>query len=339
MEYLAFHQSINQLEIKPLYLVLGSEKFLRMQTIEMILKKLGGDNIFYKEYHGDNDVNWNFIWNDLYSEALFEDFSLIVLRDADKSLSRLQEQITSYIQSPPKTASFIIELEKLDQRLKFGQFLKQHSFLIQCSPLKEIKSGSKGSELSQWIKLQAEKYNKKIRADANQMLCELLGNNLQDIDSHLIQLVTNIQNRTEITAEDIKKTIQGLNKVDVFEFLDTIFSENLAKSLQMSYQLFSKGLQGKDGKVISDSTGIALQFLRLVHYRIRQLWQIGVAHDSSVQEFIRRKLYKQINQFPEKRLKKIWSKALETEINIKVKGMNPQFAIEELIQCIITLTK
>ncbi|HNZ66668.1 MAG TPA: DNA polymerase III subunit delta, partial [Planctomycetota bacterium] len=249
----------------------------------------------------------------------------------------IQDNILAYLKEPPQTACLVLEFEKIDQRLKFGQTLKKKGVLIQCNPLKEEswKSKNRLSELAEWIHLRAEHYQKKIHPDAVQMLCELIGNDLQEIDLHLEKISDKFPNKKEIRPEDLKNAVQNTKKVNVFDFLDTIFSENKQKAFAMSCQLFEKGLVGQDGKNISGSTEITLQILRLIHYRIRQLWQIGVSRDTaSISDFIQRKMKPQAERFSATRLKYIWQKTLETEIAIKVEQVSPELALEKLLNSI-----
>ena len=337
MKYLQFLKKLGHETIKPLYIVSGQESFLKLQAIEAIKNHLGQDRIFFKEYMADKQFEPRRLLDDLYSEALFDDFNLIILRDAQNIIARLHSPLVEYLSNTPAHSVLLIELDKLDQRTKFARLAKEKGVVVECTPLRQdIPSWQKGkrrdSELIEWLYSRVGHYHKNIKETAAYMLAELSGNNLSNLDLQIQKLTLFIKERREIGVADIEAMVQGSKRVNIFELLDAISARQQQTAMRLLYLLFRRGMISQDGQAVYDPTRISLQFLRLIHYRLRQIWKIRVAGDSSdVPPFLRSKLLDHAAKFSPGQLVLIWQRLLQTELAMKSSQTSPELALEQLL--------
>ena len=330
MKYTQFQKSLKK-KIEPLYVITGQENFLKQEMIQTLKNHLGEENIFFKEYQGDNQFDLKRFRSDIYSEPLFEDWNLIILKNAGTVLNSLGETIEKYLENPPSETILVIELNKLDQRLRFSKLIKKKGEIIECNLPKKYSRGA-GDQMVTWIQKRAKHYKKTIGYEASLALQQLSGGNLDDLDMQIQKLSTFVQNRKEIASDDIHRLVGNNTRTNIFDLLDNVFQRNVRQALLLCKDLFEKGSLSQDGQVVSTAAGISLQLLRLFHYRIKQLWKFSVSHDvAKIPPFIKWKLQKEAAHFDARKLIALWEKLLETEFSLKSSRISPQLVIEQLI--------
>lgn len=271
------------------------------------------------------------------TDTLFNDKNLIILKNADTILTELAEPLTNYYKSPNPNSILLVELAKLDKRWKFSKTVAKNAIQVDCSALYDrpkpwLRLPPWESPLTKWVCLRCKKYKKIIQPQVAYFLTECVGNNLKSIDSQLQKIATYIKEIPEITEEHVEKLVYNSKKINVFDLLNAVSERKMDVSLKLCRQVFKNGLQAQDGGTISDSTHIALQIQRLLHYRFKQIWQLGISgNSSSISEFAKKQVSSYTKNFSRKKLIFVWKKLLETEYAIKTSRLDPSSSIEQII--------
>ncbi|NUM36646.1 MAG: DNA polymerase III subunit delta [Candidatus Brocadiae bacterium] len=331
MKYTQFEKSIQKSPLKPVYIILGTEKFLKTQAMDLLKKKVG-EGCFYKEYASDENFSSQNLFADLYSESLFDERNFIVLKDAGKIFSKLGDPLMKYLQSPCSFSTLVLELDKIDQRTKLGKFLKEYDSIIECEPLKENVPWSRENELVKWICQYMERYQKRIKYEAAEMLSEYVGNNLSDLALQIEKLAVYVKEKKEIVPDDIKAIVQATRKVNVFDFQDAISSKDLKKAVKLCDLIFKRYVSTQDGTTLSDHTGIALYLIKMIHKRMKDIWKISISQDTkNIHSFVVSKLQDHCKNFTADSLREIWRKILEAQMDVKISRTDPALSIEKLV--------
>lgn len=337
MNYTQFLTTLEKKKPHHLYVISGSEAFLKAEVIRL-LKALLGDSLFFKEYVGDNSFNIRSFLNDVYSEPLFEDWNLIILRDGHSQIQTLATALEKYLQAPPTSTVLVIEVNKLDQRTRLAKLIEKKGALVDCKPLRSHVSPysrNGASELSEWICKRAMHHKKTIAMPAVQCLQEFVGSDLHSLDLQLQKLALFLGQRSEITVDDIRELVGQNRRTDIFALIDAIFN-NQKVALPMIKKLFAKGSIAQGGQILTEHNHIALQCLRLLHYRVKQLWKFSVNREvTGIPPFVQRKLKAQAQYFAKTQLMAIWEQLLQTEFALKTSRYKPDFAIEQLAMFIM----
>ncbi len=337
MEYLKFEKKITQLKSKALHVFAGPESFLRSEALLLLKKNIGEESLFYKEYNGNEGAKVDSIMMDLASDALFDDFNLIIVKEADSILGDLVEPLKKYMEGPNENSILVVDLQKLDKRSKFAKFVDKKGVLVECNsffdrPKPWLNLPPWESDLVRWVVGRAKHHRKKITSETAFLLTEAIGNSLKDLDSQLQKIATSISDKPQIANEDVERMVKNSKRGSAFDLLDTISACQLPQSLKIAQQIFTNGLEGKDGQAVYDHTHIALQIIRLIHYRLRQLWKVSVSKDpAGIPEYARRKLVQNVQHFPEAKLIRCWQELLETEHLLKTSKVTPALGVEQLI--------
>ena len=332
MKYTQFEKTIAKVPLKAIYILLGTEKFLKNQAIDLLKKKLGEDRLFYKECVSDENFSAQNFFADLYSQSLFDEHNFILLKDANKVLSKLGDSLVKYLGAPCSFSTLVLEMEKIDQRTKLGKFLKEYDSIVDCDPLKENVPWSKENELVKWICMRTERYQKRIRYEAAEMLADYIGNNLNDLSLQIEKLVVYVKDRKEIAPDDIQTIVQATRKVNIFDFQDAISTKDIKKAIKLCDLLFKRYVSTQDGTTLADHTGIALYLIKMIHKRFKDIWRIQVSQDTkSINSYVVNKLRDHCRYFNPDNLREIWRKILEAQMEVKVSRTSPSLAIEKLV--------
>ncbi|WP_372371556.1 DNA polymerase III subunit delta [Candidatus Uabimicrobium sp. HlEnr_7] len=322
-------------KIANFYIFYGKEKFLKEEGIAMVKEKLA--DAFYTEYDVDNQFSVQELISNLSSDVLFNDTNLIILKNADIMTAELLEPLKTYHKAPNPNSVLIMELTKLDNRSKFAKAVKNLATCVECSPLYDrpkpwLRLPPWESDLAKWVCSRVRKYKKTLAPEAAFFLTEYVGNDLKSLDSQLQKIALFLQDKKDITLEDIEKLVGKSKKINIFDLLDAISHKKLDTSLNLMRQVFANGLQEQDGSSTHDPMHIGLKILRLLHYRFKQIWQLGISGDSSsIGEYAKRQVSGFTKNFTKKQLISIWQFLLETELRMKTSRVSPIVSIEQVI--------
>lgn len=370
-DYRKFSQELNT--VGHCYILEGTEHFLKLEAVSLLKEKSGGEGkVFFREYWA-SQINsaeeapelLNLLWNDVYSEPLFEDRNLIILWDANHNfLLKLYERWATFMDSPIACSTLVIILEtspkkeaksdnsnetsddkdikleelsttgkkkkekKLSPQTLLANLLKRDDIIrVQCQPLKSY-------EAVRWVPERVKKYGKKITLQAADLLVERTGAALQNLDQQLQQLVSFIKNRPTIEEKDVEALIQGTRKMDVFGFLNAIFDANKPEAIKIYRLMFQRGIVDMGGKVQHDEQNVARQLIGLFRFHLERLWIAAVSKQfGNMNSYARKILEKQASHFSPQNLCKLWQKLFDVDIATKEPGVSNKYeqAISEFI--------
>jgi DNA polymerase-3 subunit delta len=328
MEHTSFSQFLKK-ETLPLYVFTGTEALLKQEVLQNLKFHLGEEKTFFKEWDNENFDIQKFL-DDVYSSPLFEEWSLLILKRADGLETILYEAIEQYLKVPAHKSVIVLEFDKLDLRTKFGKMVTgKTDYVVECNPLKEKSIFSSGdNKVVQWVLERATFYKTRINYEAANHLVSISGNNLTDLDSQILKLISFVDNQ-EIQTEHVTALVSSQQRTNVFDLLEAIFAKNKRLALSLLNQLFERGNVSQDGEVIMEPMHIALQQIRLIHSRLRQLWKVCVSKKTEgIHPYVKQKLSKQASLFSAPKLSLLWHKLLQTEFVLKTSQQSPKLALE-----------
>lgn len=225
------------LKDQPVYLLAGSEQFLKEENLARIkstfLDKESEDfnfNIFYASLAQTKEIlecvrTLPFLGRKrVVLVRQVEDFSI-----SDKKL------ILSYVRNPQKQALLILETSETNLYEDFFAEISKYARLIFCKPLKD-------KQLFDWIKAQVEAKDKRIEEKAKSVLVDNLGNDLQLLSKALDNLILYIGARRTIEASDVEKMVGPDLTTSAFDLFDAASLGDKEKALGILDSLFKEGI-------------------------------------------------------------------------------------------------
>ena len=221
----------------PVYLLAGTEQFLKEETLARIksafLDKESGDfnfNVFSADSASAEKIL------ECASTAPFLGRKRVVLVRRIEDFSAVDEKfILSYVRTPNRLTLLVLETSQSNLNQDFFAEICKYARVILCKPLKE-------NQLYVWLKAQVEAKGKKIEQKALQLLIDNLGNNLQALTCSLDNLILYIGERETIVLSDVEKLVGRDVTASAFELFDAVIIRDKEKSFQILDSLWKDGV-------------------------------------------------------------------------------------------------
>jgi DNA polymerase III subunit delta len=266
---------------KPVYWLEGEEEFFIDQVIEYAEKGILSESeasfnltIFY-----GRDVSWPDLLNSCTKYPMFSDMQVVILKEA-QAMKEI-EKLESYVEKPLASTLLFVAYKgkKLDGRTKLSKLLKNKSVLLTTKKLYD-------NELPEWASELVKSKSYSITNKALFLLIDHIGNDLSRLNNEVNKLILNLNDRKNITEDDVE-TFVGISKeFNVFELQQAIANKDLYKAIRIIqyfesnpkaapiqlifpslYNYFSKvqmiySISARDEKSVAAAIGVNSYFVR-----------------------------------------------------------------------------
>jgi DNA polymerase III subunit delta len=219
---------LNKHSYKPVYWLEGEEEFFIDQVIEYAEKNIlseteAGFNltIFY-----GRDTSWPDLFNTCRKYPMFSDRQVVILKEAQamKDIEKLEV----YVEKPLSSTLLFVAYKgkKVDGRTKLAKLLKDKAVLLTTKKKYD-------NELPEWTSGLVKSKGYTITNKALFLLIDHIGNDLSRLNNEIDKLILNLQERKNITEDDVE-TFVGISKeFNVFELQQAIASKDLYKAIRI----------------------------------------------------------------------------------------------------------
>ena len=141
---------------------------------------------------------------------MFAERQVVILKEAQHM--RDVDKLDKYIEHPLTSTIFIVghKEKKVDGRGKLAKHLKQYAILISTKKLYD-------NELPEWTDQMIRQKGLDIQNKALHMLVDHIGNDLQRLENEIDKITVNLQNRNQITEDDIENYVGVSKEFNIFE--------------------------------------------------------------------------------------------------------------------------
>ena len=227
------HTEIKSVLNKPLekiYTIYGDEPLFIQRSIEKIRNKASEAGFTErKSIVITKDFDWSILENKSENIDMFSNKKILELKmlGIGPGISG-GKAIKEYLKAPNDFQILIISAEGLDKRSSSSAWVKDlenQGTFITVLPLKN-------SEINQWIKQQAQKYEITITSDAASKLAEMTEGNLFATLQE-IQKVSLIHPKTEIDFKKITNSIVNSSRYEIFDLTDAFITGNRKRTIKI----------------------------------------------------------------------------------------------------------
>ena len=217
-----------QKKFKPLYWLEGEEPFFIDEVVNYAEHHILNESeaafnltIFYGK-----DAEWANVVNACMGYPMFGERKVVLLKEAQ--LMKDIEKLESYIHKPLSSTVLIVSYKekKLDARTKFSKAVKQNGELLSTKKIYE-------SQLPEWTQQMVESFGLTINHTALLLLVDHIGNDLNRLKNEVEKISINLNNRKNITEDDIETYVGVSKEFNVFELQDAISQKNLPKAIRI----------------------------------------------------------------------------------------------------------
>lgn len=266
---------------KPVYWLEGDEEYYINKIVDHaehhILSE--ADSAFNLSVFYGRDANWADVINACRRYPVFAERQVVLIKEAQhmKEIEKLED----YIGKPLSSTILVIAYKdkKVDARYRFGKLVKEKAELFTAKKMFD-------TQLPEWTHEQIKSKGYVITQKALLLIVDHIGNDLNRINNEIDKLLVNLQERKNITEDDVEKYIGISKEYNVFELQDAFGKRDLAKAIKIIqyfernpkagpiqlilpslYNFFSKsfmllGMSQSDEKAVAAALGVNPYFVK-----------------------------------------------------------------------------
>ncbi len=298
------------------YALSGDEDFLKRLVRDKIISTILGDadaDFAVSVYAGDK-LDFSTVRNELDTLPFLAPCRILVVENADPFVTNHRPSLERYATNPSPVGVLILDVKTFPETTKLAKALPDAA-KIACKAPPPYKVPAWCVE---WAK---SRHSKKLGSDAAELLVDLVGPAMGQLDQELGKLASAVGARPAITAEDVAKLVGRTKAADVFRIMDAVGEGKPAEALGILEDLFA---EGEDPMAVMGPLTAQLRKLAAVGRLTASGLPLGEAMNAAKVpgwDKARQSCEKQLRHLGRRRLEKLteWL----AEINLGLKGGNP----------------
>jgi DNA polymerase III subunit delta len=268
-------------KFKPVYWLEGEEEYfideiMKYAEHQILNEQEAGFNltVFYGK-----DAQWTDVLNACRRYPMFAEKQVVLLKEAQQM--KEIEKLESYIEHPLESTIFVVSFKdkKLDGRGKLAKLLKQKAEVITTRKMYE-------NQLPDWTNNHIQGLGFTISQKALMLLIDHIGNDLSRLVNEIDKILLNLQDRKNITEDEIEEFVGISKEYNVFELQSAMAQKDIYKAIRIItyfeanpkaapiqlvlpalYGFFSKvymlyGIDAKDEKSAAATIGVPPFFIK-----------------------------------------------------------------------------
>lgn len=222
-------------ELSPVIALVGDERSLKTSVTNALLQvSLPGEDDAPTRYSGQ-DVDMRTVRDELLTRSMWGDRRVVVIEDASDFVTANRPALEKYCEKPGKKSVLILDVKTLAKNTKLYKIISRNGLIVECSELK-------GAALIKWVQETAKRsYDKSIDRAAVQLLLELAGTALGQLDQELSKLASYVGELPEIDAEAVRRLVGGWKAETTWVMTDAVRDGRTSDALTALDKLLNSG--------------------------------------------------------------------------------------------------
>lgn len=314
-------QHIKSGEFKPVYLIYGTEDYLRKQYRDKMRQAIVGDDTMNYSYFEGKGISVKELIDLGETLPFFSERRLIVVENSG-FFSSTQDELAAYLKELPDTTCFVFVEKDVDKRNKLFKAVSSLGYAANMTPPDE-------RTLMRWIAGLLKSERRQMSESTLRYFLERIDTDMENIRRELDKLVVYTDGREEIVREDIDAVCTVYTESQVFDMVKAVAEKQQVKALQLYYELI-----GQKEAPMRILYWITRQFNQL--YQMKDLQSKGypdhvIAERMGVRDFVVRKNKALCEHFSLAELRQAVEICVEREGDVKTGRLNDRMAVELLI--------
>jgi DNA polymerase-3 subunit delta len=314
MDSLAFLENATKIEPQPLYVLHGDSEFLKRLVVGALRRRIlpSGDESFGLSTYSGEKLAWAAVNDELHTLPFLGSRRLVVIEDADPFVSECRGQLEKYAASPSSSGILVLVVKTWPSTTRLAKMLDDRA-TIDCKTPKPYL-------LPEWCRKQvAGVHGKQLSLEAAQLLVELVGPEMGQLDQELTKLAVYTGQHGQIEVADVDRLVDHSRAADTWKIFDAIGAGQAAEALGILDRLFE---QGAEPLRILGAFSMQLRRLAQVARLAEQGRSLGQAvQEAGVPPFAQRGLEQQLRHLGRRRIDQVYDWLVETDLGLK--GSSP----------------
>ncbi len=309
-------------DIKPIYAIVGADRFLRQEALERILSTVADEMESLGPARFDGaQAELAEVLDEVRTMSLLSSRRIVIVDDADLFITANREALERYARDPAVGGTLIFACQSFPKTTRLSKAIQKSGEVVSCPALK-------GRAVGDWITQRARtNFKKRLIPGTAGTLREHVGDSLGALDAELGKLAAFVGERSEITPADVDALTGNHREETVFGVIDAIASHDVVSAMRHWEQVLATD-RAAPGRAIA---GLAWGVRRLL--KARRDWDNGVSVG-----MLARSMFTDPHQL-QQRLKCVSVKQLEEQLRdlrdadlaVKTGGSTVGLAVEKFI--------
>lgn len=325
MNHTAFFAAIKAGQIAPMYLLEGTEEYIKQQALLRLCEKLLPQGLEQMNLTDLNDPPADALIAAAETLPFMGEKRVVVVRDCDLlTAGRKQENeskaetLLAYLpKASPSTCLVFHVRGKADGRKKLYTYLKKANAIVDFSPMSD-------GECAQWVQKSMRQMGKQLDAATAGQLVFTVGKDAALLKQEMDKLLSFVAERELITAADIESVCTQSLECTVFQMVDA----QVAGHYDEAFRLLSSMVRSGEDRI-----GILAMLLRQyrILYHMRCLLEEGAPQQASalgIPPFAIARTQQQARRYSPENLKAAYDELLAMEYQIKTGQIPPEGCAE-----------
>ena len=232
-------RSIRDGKLSPLYLLLGSERYLRDVAARAITEAALAGTLL-REF---NETSFSLLSDDPHSAIaaaeqlpMMSERRVVRIRDFGRLREAQEETLITYLGNPAPSTVVIFIADELDKRKKATKSLLERCTVVDFSPLKD-------AEAKAWVKTRLGQLKTTADDQVINDIVRLVGTDVQTLFMELDKLASGAADTRRITPALVEELIGRSRELANWELTDHLLAGNRKKALESLYRLLEDDVE------------------------------------------------------------------------------------------------
>ena len=225
--------------LRPLYLLLGPEVYLRRVAAQSITEAALGGTLL-REF---NEASFSLVSDSVQSAIaaaeqlpMMSGTRVIRIRDFAKLREADEDSLIRYLNNPSPSTVMIFAADELDKRKKSTKVLLDVCTVVEFSPLKD-------AEAKTWAKSRLKELKVTVDDQVLSEIIRLVGTDVQTLSNELDKLASAAAGTNRITQDLVDELIGRSRELSNFELGDHLLAGNRKRALETLHRLLEDGAE------------------------------------------------------------------------------------------------
>ena len=225
------NNNIKNKDFKPVYLLYGSEDYLKKQYKQKLKTALlgSGDEMNYSYFEG-KDIEVDKIIGFANTMPFFAERRVVIVENS--GLFKSANDLGDYLKDMPETTVIVFVENEIDKRNKLYKAVSKLGVVAEMNGMDE-------RSLKVWIASRLKNDGKKVTERTIDYFLNKTGSDMETINTELEKLSCFAMDRDVITEADIDEVVTTQITNQIFAMIDAIASKKQQVALQLYYDLLA----------------------------------------------------------------------------------------------------
>ncbi len=331
--------------LKPVYLVLGDERFTRNDVITALRGQVleGAIPGFNEDDFTAGEATVGNVVGAAKTLPMMAQRRWVLVRDVERwepkagsddsagssgeagsksggPKSNALDELAAYAGAPSPSTVLVLCANKLNAKRRLVTLAKKQGFLVDCQPLSK-------HELPNWVRSAAKRRGNAIDASAAELIAEVAGPDLSSVDDVLERLSLFVGEGQPITEDSVGQLIPIVRPATVWQLVDAVGRRDRGQALTLLARVYDP--QDRGLRLLGVLAWSARQMIRFSAALSQGLGGAAAAKAAGVPPFRARTLEQQVRRLPPGFLEQWLVQLRDVDLALKGGSKRPPRAILE----------